>query len=136
MTSTTKFGSVCTHLFRRGDESVGREVGAGEDEVVLLGGERLPEHDGVDPGDLAGAGGQLRHGLDVAELVRGSALRRRLLAVGRAHDGGWRRRLASRGGRGSEIRAGGGRAAAMATGGVFLINGDDRSSVLPAQSSC
>lgn len=62
------------------------------------------EHDDVDPRDLAGAGGQLRHGLDVAELVRGSALCR-LLAVGRAHGSGCRRRLASRGGRGGEIRA-------------------------------
>ena len=79
---------VPTNLFRGGDECVGGELGAGEDEVVLLGGERLAEHDGVDPGDLAGAGGQLRHGLDVAELVGGSA-RRRLLAVGRADIDRW-----------------------------------------------
>jgi hypothetical protein len=38
------------------------------------------EHDEVDPRDLAGAGGQLRHGLDVVELVRGSTLYQ-LLAV-------------------------------------------------------
>ena len=49
---------VPTNLFRGGDECVGGELGAGEDEVVLLGGERLAEHDGVDPGDLANAGGQ------------------------------------------------------------------------------
>jgi hypothetical protein len=101
--------SVPTNLFRGGDERVGGEVGAGEDEVVLLGGERLAEHDGVDPGDLAGAGGQLRHGLDVAELVGGSA-RRRLLAVGRAHGGGGWRGDGERGREGgsSEIRAGAG----------------------------
>jgi len=110
--------SVPTNLFRGGDECVGGELGAGEDEVVLLGGERLAEYDGVDPGDLAvavaGAGGQLRHGLDVAELVGGSA-RRRLLAVGRAHGGsggGWRRRrrrrAGAREGGSSEIRAGAG----------------------------
>ena len=80
--------SVPTNLFRGGDECVGGELGAGEDEVVLLGGERLAKHNGVDPGDLAGAGGQLRHGLDVAELVGGSA-RRRLLAVGRADIDRW-----------------------------------------------
>jgi hypothetical protein len=55
------------------------------------------EHDDVDPRDLAGAGGQLRHGLDVAELVKGSTLYR-LLAVGRAHGGGCRWQLASWGG--------------------------------------
>jgi hypothetical protein len=68
---------------RGGDERVGRELGVGEDEVVLLGGERLAEDERVDPGDLAGAGGQLRHGLDVAQLVGGGA--RRVVAVGRAH---------------------------------------------------
>jgi hypothetical protein len=69
---------------------------------VLLGGERLAEDEGVDPGDLAGAGGQLRHGLDVAELVGGGG--HRLVAVGRAHDrervvgGGLRRRRGLAGG--------------------------------------
>lgn len=50
---------------------------------MLLSGERLAKDEGVDPGDLAGAGWQLRHGLDVAELVGGGA--RLLVAVGRAH---------------------------------------------------
>ena len=52
---------------------------------MLLVGERLPEHDGVDPGDLAGAGGQLGHGLHVPELGVGGASR--LVRGGGAH--GW-----------------------------------------------
>lgn len=51
---------------------------------MLLVGERLAEDDAVDPGDLAGAGGKLGHGLHVPELVRGGA--RRLVGAGGAHD--------------------------------------------------
>jgi len=84
-------------LFRGGYERVGGELRAGEDEVVLLVGERLPEHDGVDPGDLAGAGGQLGHGLHVAELVGAGGASRLVRGGGATH--GWPRRHRRGGGR-------------------------------------
>lgn len=47
------------------------EFGAGENEVVFLGGEGLTEDNGVEVGDLAGTGGELGHGFHMAEVVGG-----------------------------------------------------------------
>lgn len=67
-------------MFWGGDEGLLAKLFAGEDKIVLLGGERLAEDNGVEAGNLSRARGELRHGLDVAEVIgaRDAPLRRRI----------------------------------------------------------
>ena len=54
-----------------GDVSVSRQVGGGEDEVVLLRGEGVSQNDGVEMRDWTGAGRQGCHGVHVTKQVIG-----------------------------------------------------------------
>lgn len=70
--------------------SLGREIRAGDDKIIFLGSKGLTENDGIQSGDVAGAGGQSSHRLHVAEVVGGGE-RRRSGAVGEriGHGGRW-----------------------------------------------
>lgn len=80
-----------------GDEGLLGEVAAGEDEIVLLGGERLPEDHAFDAGALPRARGEIRHVLDMAELV--ATPHRRRCRLGASHRRLRRRRRRRRRGR-------------------------------------
>lgn len=73
------------HLFRRRDEGLAGELLGGEDEVILLGFQGLPEYDGVEMGDPTSAGGKLSHRIHVTKAVRGrqAPLRTRHRLAGR-----------------------------------------------------